>query len=1494
MIFYSSSTETSAAPSYMKSGGAGFDGSETKFSAVVISTQPHSFYILEVSPSKNEALLGFKDSTGRIYTQFWDGAVWQLTGGASQLGGDLVPGNRHFDISYYENDPTYNRAITVYGRSKTSSTTPLAYRIWYSTSSSWSSETTLTLSNGIARWVRMETQPGTNKMIFLASIDVGSNIAELWSGVWDGTGWTLTQLETTANFRKQESGDEQCFDLAFEQNSKNAMAVWVDTNTQTLAYSTWTESGGWGSKSLMAFNVCSTAGYQRWVKLASKPNFNEITAGVSAATDNDLSAVIWNGSSWDNGVLIEGSLPRVVTNRNFDLAYERKSGDALIMYMDGTQPPKYQTRASGSINWLGEQSDASSVGSEAYWIKLVPESLLSSDDIYMICNSTDSTPDIIWQKWSGNSWGIANTVETNSRKDYEIFGIAFFDTTSPSDIANLTASNTGLNDGEIKLEWTAPGDDGAVGTVAGYLVKYSSADVITTDGFASAATYYQTWNGLLSGGNAELRISTGFTPGTTYWFAIQGYDEAGHYGVWYSSNDPGGYNTACSTSAQDLDPQVPQGLSAVSGENTQINLSWTANTDIDFNRYELVSSSWSQTEGFSITTVTVSTSYYHTEYLAAPLVTNNTYYYKLRAMDNTDHYSAYSSTVSAYPAQVPPAQPTGFDGLALATGTIKWSWTDNATNEDGYRVKSDTDGVMGAVSGGTTNYTEGGLSPNTSYYRYAEAYNSAGTSSSSAKTLYTLPTKPGTLQAISVTTNTVSLSWSAGAGGAYRYGLANSTDNFNTNISSFVVFGGALTANTTTVYNLLTGTTYYFRAWAYNPDGRESAWDGPVSTRTEALINYMDIVINEIMYNPQGTEGYRDWVEIYNRSGRDINLTGWRFFDGDGTGKHEFNFFQGGSTIPAGGYVILVDSATVFLNDYANNASSKTWIIIDTVGKLSDTDTLILYYSDLSTIVSSVTYSKTWNNNVEGKSIEKISPEGTENDPGNWQESSDVKGTPGARNSGIPDVFPPAEISDLTAITGNIIDGTIRLEWTAPGDDGVTGILGSGSQYKLWASTNPVNFAVSEAGGGTGATNPVNWQEVISTSSVSPNDLQSYTVTGLFPGTTYYFAVRTKDPLDNWSIWLGTSPEVNIQSYAIAYDTHPAKPTGVVLSPGYKQIFIDWDDNTETDLLEYHVYFGSNTPGIYDHAGSPTTTIVSSITLTGLTNFSTYYIAVKAVDVNGLESDYSEEKSTYPALSAASWVSYQAVSGYTDRIYWEWNYLTDASNGYRVYSSTGGSFLKEELNQSTTYWTETNLDANTPYSRYVRGVDPDLIVGYKSQTVSRYTFAEKPENLSSSQQTEDSITLTWEPPSSGESPNQYKIERDGQEIATVSETTYKDTGLSSWREYAYRVKSLNGDSLTDAVSITEYLQYKTTYRPAPKPERKFITPGKEIKFGTDVEEVKVFDRQGNEIIKKNKGSGSFITWDGKSGGNSVGSGAYIYQLKTKDGKRKYGTLIIVK
>jgi hypothetical protein len=102
----------------------------------------------------------------------------------------------------------------------------------------------------------------------------------------------------------------------------------------------------------------------------------------------------------------------------------------------------------------------------------------------------------------------------------------------------------------------------------------------------------------------------------------------------------------------------------------------------------------------------------------------------------------------------------------------------------------------------------------------------------------------------------------------------------------------------------------------------------------------------------------------------------------------------------------------------------------------------------------------------------------------------------------ILDTTPPATIMNLA--TSNPTSNSITLSWTAPGDDGNNG---TATSYDIRYSTSPITDANwASATQATGEPTPL-----------AAGTSQSFTVTGLLPATTYYFAIKTSDEVPNLS-----------------------------------------------------------------------------------------------------------------------------------------------------------------------------------------------------------------------------------------------------------------------------------------------------------------------------------------------------------------------------------------
>jgi len=98
------------------------------------------------------------------------------------------------------------------------------------------------------------------------------------------------------------------------------------------------------------------------------------------------------------------------------------------------------------------------------------------------------------------------------------------DTTPPADPRALTS--TSVASSSVTVQFIAPGDDGTIGMVTGYDVRYRTANAMTQDNFddAQSMKVLATITPVASGQIQTVQID-GLLPETQYWIGVQAYDK---------------------------------------------------------------------------------------------------------------------------------------------------------------------------------------------------------------------------------------------------------------------------------------------------------------------------------------------------------------------------------------------------------------------------------------------------------------------------------------------------------------------------------------------------------------------------------------------------------------------------------------------------------------------------------------------------------------------------------------------------------------------------------------------------------------------------------------------------------------------------------------------------------------------------------------------------------------------------------------------------------
>jgi hypothetical protein len=193
-------------------------------------------------------------------------------------------------------------------------------------------------------------------------------------------------------------------------------------------------------------------------------------------------------------------------------------------------------------------------------------------------------------------------------------------------------------------------------------------------------------------------------------------------------------------------------------------------------------------------------------------------------------------------APVLPAAPSNLTATAVSTSQIDLSWTDNASNEDGFKIERCqgalcTDFVqISTVPANVSSYSNTGLSAATTYRYRVRAYNSAGdsgysnTASATTLSLPTVPAPPSALTATAVSSRQINLAWNDNSNNESGFRIERAVGGIF--FSEIAVVG----ANVTTYsdQNVLPGITYHYRVRAYNELGN-SAYSNTASATPSLL-----------------------------------------------------------------------------------------------------------------------------------------------------------------------------------------------------------------------------------------------------------------------------------------------------------------------------------------------------------------------------------------------------------------------------------------------------------------------------------------------------------------------------------------------------------------------------------------------------------------------------------------------------------------------------------
>ena len=186
-----------------------------------------------------------------------------------------------------------------------------------------------------------------------------------------------------------------------------------------------------------------------------------------------------------------------------------------------------------------------------------------------------------------------------------------------------------------------------------------------------------------------------------------------------------------------------------------------------------------------------------------------------------------------------PAAPSNLVATTFSSSQINLSWTDNANNENGFKVEQSTDGTtftqVAMLGSNAVSYSATGLSASTTYFYRVASFNDAGNSQySNTANATTSPappalTAPSGLTATAVSRTQINLSWVDNSGNETGFKIERCKNASCTNYVEISQVGANVTIFADT--GLTKNTTYRYRVRAFNASGN-SAYSNAVSART--------------------------------------------------------------------------------------------------------------------------------------------------------------------------------------------------------------------------------------------------------------------------------------------------------------------------------------------------------------------------------------------------------------------------------------------------------------------------------------------------------------------------------------------------------------------------------------------------------------------------------------------------------------------------------------
>jgi hypothetical protein len=319
-----------------------------------------------------------------------------------------------------------------------------------------------------------------------------------------------------------------------------------------------------------------------------------------------------------------------------------------------------------------------------------------------------------------------------------------------------------------------------------------------------------------------LKFDKNLLPGS-YTYRVRAFNAGGNSGF---------SNEATATIGGGTPPAAPTGLTAVAGPGLQIRLNWTDKSNDE--------------DGFSIERRTGAAGFAPLTNVGPNIQTftdtnvlaSTAYVYQVRAFKGGLSSNPTNEAGATTPGPQPPNAPSNLQASVISTTRIDLSWTDNSTDEDGFKIErkigAGAFAPLQTLGANVTSFSDTTVSASTTYTYRVRSFNAAGGDSAWSNEQQattpappTPPTAPSGLTAAAVSSSQINLTWADTSGNEDGFRLERKIGAGN--FALHATLGAGLTSFSDT--GLQGATTYGYRIKAFNAVG-ESAFSNEASATT--------------------------------------------------------------------------------------------------------------------------------------------------------------------------------------------------------------------------------------------------------------------------------------------------------------------------------------------------------------------------------------------------------------------------------------------------------------------------------------------------------------------------------------------------------------------------------------------------------------------------------------------------------------------------------------